>query len=173
MGINPTRAGLLAVCRAMGADVTILNECHDSSEPTADLLVRSSSLKGTVIDGALIPAMIDELPTVALMACFAEGVTVIKDAAELKVKESNRIAIMVENLTAMGADVEETEDGMVIRGGKPLHGAVIHSQKDHRIAMTFAVAALAAEGETEIEDADCVSISYPSFYDDLNRLIDR
>lgn len=173
VGINPTRAGLLAVCRAMGADVTILNECHDSSEPTADLLVRSSSLKGTVIDGALIPAMIDELPTVALMACFAEGVTVIKDAAELKVKESNRIAIMVENLTAMGADVEETEDGMVIRGGKPLHGTVVHSQKDHRIAMTFAVAALAAEGETEIEDADCVSISYPSFYDDLNRLIDR
>lgn len=170
VGINPTRAGLLTVCKNMGADVTLLNETHDGSEPTADLLVRSSSLKGTVIEGAVIPAMIDELPTVALMACFAEGTTIIKDAAELKVKESNRIAIMVENLKAMGADVTETEDGMIIRGGRPLHGAVVDSHKDHRIAMTFAVAALAAEGETEILDADCVNISYPAFYEDLGRL---
>ena len=170
VGINPTRAGLLTVCRNMGADLTLLNENHDSSEPTADLLVRSSSLKGTTIGGALIPAMIDELPTVALMACFAEGTTVIKDAAELKVKESNRIAIVAENLRSMGADVEETDDGMIIHGGKPLHGAVLNSHKDHRIAMTFAVAALAAEGETELLDADCVAISYPAFYEDLRRL---
>ena len=113
--------------------------------------------------------MIDELPTVAMMACFAEGTTVIRDAAELKVKESNRIAIMVENLSAMGADIEETDDGMIIRGGKPLHGAVVDSRKDHRIAMTFAAAALAAEGETEIKDADCVDISYPEFYRELER----
>lgn len=170
VGINPTRAGLLTVCKNMGANITLLNETRDSSEPTADLLVRSSALKGTVIEGAVIPAMIDELPTVALMACFAEGTTVIKDASELKVKESNRIAIMAENLKAMGADVTETEDGMIIRGGRPLHGAVIDSHKDHRIAMTFAVAALAAEGETEILDADCVNISYPAFYEDLGRL---
>ncbi len=170
VGINPTRAGLLTVCKNMGADITLLNESRDSSEPTADLLVRSSGLKGTVIEGAVIPAMIDELPTVALMACFAEGITVIKDASELKVKESNRIAIMAENLKAMGADVTETEDGMIICGGRPLHGAVINSHKDHRIAMTFAVAALAAEGETEILDADCVNISYPAFYEDLDRL---
>lgn len=170
VGINPTRAGLLTVCRKMGAELELLNEDHSFSEPTADLLIRSGSLKGTVIDGALIPAMIDELPTVALMACFAEGTTIIKDAQELKVKESNRIAITVENLRAMGADVEETEDGMIIHGGRPLHGAVIDSHKDHRIAMTFAVAALAAEGETEILDADCVDISYPAFFQDLKAL---
>lgn len=170
VGINPTRAGLLRVCRDMGADITLLNENHDYSEPTADILVRSSALKGTTIGGAVIPAMIDELPTVALMACFAEGTTIIRDASELKVKESNRIAIMVENLNAMGADVEETADGMIIHGGKPLHGTTVDSHKDHRIAMTFAIAALAAEGETEIIDADCVDISYPAFYDDLKSL---
>ena len=170
VGINPTRDGLIRVCRAMGADITLLNENHDYSEPTADILVRTSSLKGTVIEGDIIPTMIDELPTVALMACFAEGTTIIRDAAELKVKESNRIAIMVQNLTAMGADVEETEDGMIIHGGRPLHGAVIETKKDHRIAMTFAVAALAAEGETEILDAECVDISYPEFYRDLAAL---
>ena len=170
VGINPTRAGLIKVCEAMGANLTLLNENHGNAEPTADLLVRTSSLKACTIEGDIIPTLIDELPTIAMMACFAEGTTVIRDAAELKVKESNRIAIMVENLRAMGADVEETEDGMIIHGGKPLHGAVIDSHKDHRIAMTFAVAALAAEGETEIHDADCVNISYPAFYEELERL---
>ncbi len=170
VGINPTRAGLIKVCEAMGADLTLLNEDHDNAEPTADLLVRTSSLKGCVIEGDIIPTLIDELPTIAMMACFAEGTTVIRDAAELKVKESNRIAIMVENLRAMGADVEETDDGMIIHGGKPLHGAVVDSHKDHRIAMTFAIAALAADGETEILDADCVDISYPSFYKELKKL---
>ena len=170
VGINPTRAGLIKVCEAMGADLTLLNEDHENAEPTADLLVRTSSLRGCVIEGDIIPTLIDELPTIAMMACFAEGTTVIRDAAELKVKESNRIAIMVENLRAMGADVEETEDGMIIHGGKPLHGAVVDSHKDHRIAMTFAVAALAADGETEIIDADCVDISYPAFYEELEKL---
>lgn len=170
VGINPTRAGLIKVCEAMGADLTLLNENHGNAEPTADLLVRTSSLKACTIEGDIIPTLIDELPTIAMMACFAEGTTVIRDAAELKVKESNRIAIMVENLRAMGADVEETDDGMIIHGGKPLHGAVVDSHKDHRIAMTFAVAALAAEGETEIHDADCVNISYPAFYEELERL---
>ena len=167
VGINPTRNGLIRVCKAMGADITLLNENRDYSEPTADILVRTSNLKGTIIEGDIIPTMIDELPTVALMACFADGTTIIRDAAELKVKESNRIAILVQNLTAMGADVEETEDGMIIHGGNPLHGAVIETKKDHRIAMTFAIAALAAEGETEILDAECVDISYPQFYRDL------
>ena len=167
VGINPTRNGLIRVCKAMGADITLLNENRDYSEPTADILVRTSNLKGPIIEGDIIPTMIDELPTVALIACFAEGTTIIRDAAELKVKESNRIAIMVQNLTAMGADVEETEDGMIIHGGNPLHGAVIETKKDHRIAMTFAIAALAAEGETEILDAECVDISYPQFYRDL------
>ena len=105
------------------------------------------------------------------MACFAEGETIIRDAAELKVKESNRIDVMVKNLSAMGADVRETDDGMIIRGGRPLHGAVIDSKLDHRIAMTFAVTGLCAEGETEILGAECVNISYPGFYQDLEMLM--
>ncbi len=170
VGINPTRAGLLTVCKDMGADITLLNEDDTSAEPTADILVRSSSLKGTTIEGSIIPTMIDELPTVALMACFAEGQTVIKDASELRVKESDRIAIMEENLTLMGADVTATDDGLIINGGKPLHGATIDTHRDHRIAMTFAIAALAAEGQTELLDADCVDISYPEFFEDMKIL---
>lgn len=170
VGINPTRDGVIKICRAMGGDITLYNEHSGSGEPTADILVRHSSLHGTEIGGAIIPTLIDELPVLAAMACFAEGETVIRDAAELKVKESNRIAVMVHNLTAMGADVTETEDGMIIRGGKPLHGAVIDSHLDHRIAMTFAVAGLGAEGETEIRGAECVNISYPDFYEDLRKL---
>ncbi|PNV59201.1 3-phosphoshikimate 1-carboxyvinyltransferase [Clostridium sp. chh4-2] len=171
VGINPTRDGILHVCREMGGDITLLNENSGSGEPTADLLISSSQLHGITIGGAIIPTLIDELPMIAAMACFAEGTTVIKDAAELKVKESNRIEVMVRNLTAMGADVEETEDGMIIRGGRPLHGAVIDSKLDHRIAMTFAVTGLMAEGETEILGAECVDISYPGFYKDLERLM--
>lgn len=172
VGMNPTRDGLLRVCKAMGADITILNKNH-SGEPTADLLVRHSGLKGTTVGGALIPTLIDELPVVAALACFAEGTTVIKDAQELKVKESNRIDAMVKSLSLMGAKVTETEDGMIIEGGHSLHGAVIDSRLDHRIAMTFAVTALAADGETEIRDADCVKISYPNFYRDLYSLIEN
>lgn len=170
VGINPTRAGILTVCREMGGSVTLLNEDDSQAEPTADLLVSSSSLHGITIGGSIISTLIDELPMIAAMACFAEGETIIKDAAELKVKESNRIEVMVKNLAAMGADVRETEDGMIIRGGRPLHGAVIDSRLDHRIAMTFAITALAAEGETEILGSDCVTISYPTFYQDLEHL---
>ncbi len=170
VGVNPTRDGILRVCREMGADVTLLNENDENGEPTADLLVRHSSLHGVTIGGALIPTLIDELPVAALLACFAEGTTVIRDAQELRVKESNRIDVMVENLTAMGARVTATDDGMIIEGGHPLHDAAIDSHLDHRIAMTFAVAALAADGETEIQDADCVRISYPDFYNDLKGL---
>ncbi len=170
VGVNPTRDGILRVCQAMGADITRLNERSDSGEPTADLLVRHSSLRGTVIEGDLIPTLIDELPVIAVMAALAKGTTVIRDAAELKVKESDRIQVMTENLTRMGARVEATEDGMIIHGGSSLQGAIIDSHQDHRVAMSFAVAALAAEGETEIRDAECVSISYPGFYQDLASL---
>lgn len=171
VGINPTRDGILRVCRQMNGDITLLNVKEGPGEPTADILVRTSDLTGTVIEGELIPTLIDELPVIAAMACFAAGTTVIRDASELKVKESNRIAVMVESLSAMGADIEETGDGMIIRGGNTLHGAVIDSKKDHRIAMTFAVAALAAEGETRILDSDCVNISYPGFYQDLEGIM--
>ncbi len=170
VGINPTRDGILHVCRDMGANLTLLNPRSDG-EPTADILVRSSALYGTVISGPIIPTLIDELPMIAAMACFAKGDTIIRDAAELKVKESNRIEVMVRNLSAMGADVEETEDGMIIHGGRPLHGAVIDSKLDHRIAMTFAVTGCMADGETEILGAECVDISYPGFYGDLKRLM--
>lgn len=166
VGINPTRAGILQVAREMGADITLLHEKKEG-EPVADLLVRSSSLHGITIGGDLIPTLIDELPVIAVMAAAAKGTTVIKDAAELKVKESDRIAVVTENLAAMGCDVTATEDGMIINGKKPLHGAVIDPHLDHRIAMSFAVAALIADGETEIKDADCVKISYPAFYEDL------
>lgn len=170
-GINPTRNGILRVCENMGAHITLIGENMDSGELTADLLVKYSRLHGTIIEGALIPTLIDELPMIAAMACLAEGETVIKDAAELKVKESNRIEVMVRSLSAMGADVTETEDGMIIRGGKPLHGALIDSRLDHRIAMTFAVAGLCADGETEVSGAECVNISYPGFYQDLKGLM--
>ena len=169
-GINPTRDGMLRVCRSMGAELVLENIRGQESEPAADILVRHSSLKGITIGGDIIPTLIDELPVIAAMACAAEGRTVIKDAAELKVKESNRIRIMVDNLSAMGAKIQETEDGMIIEGGHPLHGAVIDSHLDHRIAMTFAVTALIADGVTEIRDGDCVRISYPGFYQDLSRL---
>lgn len=170
VGINPTRDGLLRVCKDMGADITLLNKNLGNGEPTADLLVCAGSLHGTTVGGAVIPTLIDELPVVAALACFAEGTTVIKDAQELKVKESNRIDVMVQNLTAMGAHVTATDDGMIIEGGHPLHGAVIDSKLDHRIAMTFAITALASDGETKITGADCVKISYPGFYEDLAML---
>ena len=155
----------------MGGQISLLNEQYKTGEPTADILVRHSSLHGTKIGGAVIPTLIDELPILAALACFAEGETVIQDAAELKVKESNRISAMAAGLSAMGADVTETEDGMVIRGGTPLHGSTIESHFDHRIAMTFAVAGLCAKGETEVLDAECVNISYPGFYRDLMGLV--
>lgn len=170
VGINPTRDGILEVCKAMGADITLEHITEGIGEPTADITVRTSSLNGTVIEGAVIPKLIDELPIIAILACFAKGTTIIKDAQELKVKESNRIDVMVENLTAMGAEIEGTEDGMIIHGGKPLHGAVIDSNADHRIAMSFAIAGMNAEGETEITGAECVTISYPNFYQDLQQL---
>ena len=171
VGINPTRAGILEVCRKMGGDIRMLNRNEGRGEPTADLLVTHSILKGTVIEGDIIPTLIDELPVIAAMACFAEGETIIRDASELKVKESNRIAVMAQNLTAMGAQVQETDDGLRILGGRPLHGAVIDSHDDHRIAMTFAVAALCSQGETKIQGRECVNISYPAFYKDLGSLI--
>lgn len=171
VGINPTRDGILRVCKAMGADITLLNE-RASGEPTADLLIRSSSLHGTTIGGEIIPTLIDEIPMIAVMAAFAEGTTIIRDAQELKVKESDRIAVMAENLHRMGADVIPTDDGMIIHGGKPLHGASIDSHLDHRIAMSFAVAGAVCDGPLSIEGGECVNISYPEFYNDLYSLAD-
>ena len=169
VGINPTRDGLLRVCKDMGADITMLTVNMDG-EPTADLLVRTSSLHGITVGGEIIPTLIDEIPMIAVMAAFAEGTTIIKDAKELKVKESDRILVMAENLSRMGADITPTDDGMIIHGGKPLHGAVIDSYLDHRVAMSFAIAGLLCDGPLSIKGGDCVKISYPEFYEDLYRL---
>lgn len=170
VGINPTRDGILTVCKNMGADITLSNVKDDIGEPVADITVRTSSLHGCTIEGDIIPKLIDEIPVIAIMAAFANGTTIIKDAQELKVKESNRIDVMVNNLSSMGVDIEGTEDGMIIRGGKPLHAATIDSKLDHRIAMSFAIAGGLADGDTEIIGAECVNISYPNFYSDLDML---
>lgn len=169
VGINNTRDGILEVVKMMGGTITY-DRLDQPGEPAADITVKTSDLKGCVIEGALIPKLIDEIPIIAIMACFAKGQTIIKDAQELKVKESNRIDVMVQNLSAMGADITATDDGMIINGGKPLHGAVIDSHLDHRIAMSFAIAGLNADGDTEILGSDCVNISYPTFYRDLASL---
>lgn len=170
VGINPTRAGIIRVCKQMGADISLLNESNANGELTADIFVKSSELNGIEIKGEVIPTLIDELPIISVLACFAKGRTIIKDAAELKVKESNRIDVCVNNLKSMGADVTATDDGMIINGGNELHGSVIDSKLDHRIAMSFAIAALMAKGTTSITNAECVNISYPGFYSDLKML---
>lgn len=172
VGINPTRDGILRVVRAMGADIEYRNIREQAGEKTADLLVRyTKDLHGTVIEGDLIPTLIDEIPVIAVLAATADGETVIRDAKELRVKESDRLTIMVDSLSAMGCDIEGTPDGMIIRGGRPMRGAQIDSHLDHRIAMSFAVASLVAEGTTAIQNAECVNISYPEFYRDLASLL--
>lgn len=170
VGINPTRDGILRVLKKMGASIEQQNPKNSGGEPSADLLIRSSSLHGVTIEGELIPNLIDELPILAIAGAAASGMTIIRDAAELRVKESDRIQVMTENLKKMGADITATEDGFIIRGGRPLKGALIHPAGDHRIVMSFAVASLIAEGPTEIEDAEAAKISYPQFFRDLNSL---
>ena len=170
---NPTRAGILTVAKNMGAKIAMENQRIVSGEEVCDLHVTSSSLHGTTIAKDLIPSLIDEIPVIAVMAACAEGETVIRDAQELKVKESNRIDTVASNLAAMGADVTPTEDGMIIRGGRPLTGTRIRTKSDHRIAMAFAIAGLAASGETTFDDPDCINISYPSFFETLENLVDR
>ncbi len=170
VGINPTRDGILKVAGEMGAKITYLNKRLVSGEPVADLLVRSCSLQGVTIGGDIIPTLIDEIPVIAVMAALADGTTVIKDAGELRVKESDRIAVVTENLKAMGADIQATPDGMIIRGGRPLHGCLIQTHMDHRIAMAFTVAGMCADGETTFSDARCVDISYPEFFTHMMRL---
>ena len=169
---NPTRAGILTVAKQMGGKITLENQRVVSGEEVCDIHVVSSDLHGTQIDRELIPSLIDEIPVIAVMAAFAEGTTVIKDAQELKVKESNRIDSVTENLNAMGGDAIPTEDGMIIHGGRPLHGARILTRSDHRIAMSFAIAGLAADGETTFDDPGCIDISYPTFFETLRSVMD-
>lgn len=171
VGINPTRDGIIRVVKMMGGDIEILDGRLNGGEPTADIVVRTSTLHGITIGGGIIPTLIDEIPIICVLACFAEGTTVIKDASELKVKESNRIDVMADNLNRMNANVTATDDGMIIEGQTPLSGADIDSKLDHRIAMSFAIAGINAKGTTNIRDAHCVDISYPTFYEDLRSLL--
>ncbi len=172
VGVNPTRDGILKAARAMGGNIKQQNIRVVSGEPVCDVVVTSSNLHGIVIEGEQIPALIDEIPMLAVMAAFAQGTTVIRDAAELKVKETDRIRTTAENLRRMGADVTETDDGMVICGSLDrLHGADFESFSDHRIAMAFAVAALALKDASSMRGAECVTISYPEFFRDLYGLV--
>jgi 3-phosphoshikimate 1-carboxyvinyltransferase len=170
VGINPTRTGVLDVLAEMGADLAIENQREECGEPVADLRVRSAPLKACTIGGALIPRLVDEIPILAVAACFATGKTVVRDAAELRVKESDRLAAVASQLTKMGARIEELPDGLAIEGGHPLVGTEVESDGDHRMAMSLAVAALVAQGETVLADPDCATVSYPGFWNDLERI---
>ena len=167
VGINPTRTGIIDVLRGMGADMEIINERVCAGEPAADIIIRSSELHGVEIGGAIIPRLIDELPAIAAAAVFANGRTVICDAEELKVKETDRIRAVVDEFTKCGAAVTETDDGMIIDGGRPIRGADFKTYGDHRMAMSLAVLSQLAEGDSSIDDEACARVSYPGFFDDL------
>ncbi|MBE5902712.1 MAG: 3-phosphoshikimate 1-carboxyvinyltransferase [Pseudobutyrivibrio sp.] len=170
---NPTRAGIIKVAQNMGGNIELLNERIVSGEPVADIHVTSSNLHGCEVSGDIIPTLIDELPVIAVMAACASGTTTIKDAAELKVKESDRIATVTENLKNMGCDITPTDDGMIINGGNPLKGTTVKTYLDHRIAMSFAIAGLVAQGETTFDNEECCCISYPNFFRTLNSIINK
>lgn len=170
VGINPTRTGVLRVLQSMGANIALENVVEDGSELVADIVVESSQMHGTEIAGSIIPQVIDEIPVLAVAAALAEGETIIRDAAELRIKESDRIAATVEGLEALGANVVERPDGMAIEGVDGLTGATCASHGDHRIAMAMAVAGLVAHGETVIDGAEAAGVSYPEFWDTLDSL---
>lgn len=173
VGLNPTRTGIIDVMKAMGARLEIIHERPDAFEPSGDLVIRSSSLKGTVIEGDIIPKLIDEIPIIALLATQAEGTTVIRDAQELKVKETNRIDTVVGELRKLGAKIDATDDGMIIHGKSSLTGGVVNSHGDHRIGMMLAIAALLSKENVFLENPEAISISYPEFFIHLQGLIKR
>ncbi|MHA7137517.1 3-phosphoshikimate 1-carboxyvinyltransferase [Rossellomorea arthrocnemi] len=172
VGLNETRVGIVEVMKKMGASIEIM-ESSKTGEPVGDILVESSDLTGIEIGGDLIPSLIDEIPVIALLASQAKGKTIIKDAQELKVKETNRIDAIVQELGNLGADIQGTEDGMIIEGKTPLHGGEVHSWGDHRIGMTLAVASLITNSDVILEGADAVNISYPTFFEHINKLLKK
>ena len=170
VGINPTRTGIIDVLKDMGADLRLENIRNSAGESVADITVKSSALHAVTVEGAIIPRLIDELPVIAVAAAVADGETVIKDAAELKVKETNRIRAVVDEFKKCGIDITETDDGMIIRGGKAIRGADFKSYGDHRMAMSLTVLAQLADGGSTIDDAECVNISYPGFFENFYSL---
>lgn len=171
--VNPTRTGILDILQMMGANISLEEERTVGAEPAADIVVRSSRLQGVVVEGPLVPRAIDELPLVALAGCIAGGETVIRDAAELRVKESDRVRTTAQGLRALGADIDEAADGMRIKGGRRLKGAISSSHRDHRLAMMLGVAGALAAGETVIRSSESVEVSYPWFWTDLRGLSRR
>jgi 3-phosphoshikimate 1-carboxyvinyltransferase len=169
-GINPTRTGIIDILLAMGAKLSIDNRRLEAGEPLADIVIESSDLKGTEVGGDTIPRLIDEIPVLAVAACVARGKTVIRDAGELRVKESDRIATVAAELSRLGARIEPLPDGMVIHGGKPFSGTEVDSHFDHRLAMSLAVAGLVAKGETVIKRANAAQVSYPAFWQTLQQV---
>jgi 3-phosphoshikimate 1-carboxyvinyltransferase len=170
VGLNPTRTGIIDVVKAMGGSIELLNQRVVNEEPVADLRVTYAELNGVEIGGEIIPRLIDEVPVIAVMATQARGKTVIRDAQELKVKETDRIATVASELTKLGAKVTPTDDGMIIEGPTPLKGAVIDSMGDHRIGMAMAIAGLAATGETLIENDEAIAVSFPNFAEILQQI---
>lgn len=168
-GINPTRTGIIDVLLKMGARISLDNRHMSANEPVADLTVESSDLNAVDIEGEIVPRLIDEIPVLAVAACLAKGTSVIRDAAELRVKETDRVKFLVTELSALGAAIEELPDGMIVHGGRQLKGARCHSHGDHRLAMALGIAAAAASGETIVEGAEAVAISYPGFWEELQK----
>ena len=169
-GVNPTRTGIIDVLLAMGATIRVENQRLEGNEPVADLYIESSRLKAIEIGGDIIPRLIDEIPLLAVAACVAQGKTIIRDADELRVKESDRIVTTIRELSRLGAKIEELSDGMVIHGGRALLGAEVRSHSDHRLAMSLAVAGLVAGGNTSIQNAHVAEISNPDFWKELDGL---
>jgi 3-phosphoshikimate 1-carboxyvinyltransferase len=170
VGVNPTRAGIIDVLRAMGADLAVEEEREVAGEPVADIVVRSSKLTGTEIAGDNVRSAMDEVPALAVAAAFAQGQTEVREASELRVKESDRVTSVVSQLSALGVQIDERDDGMVVDGGKGVPGGTVHAFGDHRLAMAFAVAGLASRDGVTIDDAECVSVSYPAFWKHLEQL---
>lgn len=170
VGINPTRTGVLDVLDEMGGRLEYLTRREESGEPVADIRVRAAELHGVEVGGAVIPRLIDELPILAVAALFARGKTVIRDAVELRVKETDRIAAMAGELDILGAEIEEREDGFVIQGGHPVSGGIVRSHGDHRVAMALCIAALAAQSPVSLDSTECIAISYPTFFETLGAL---
>ncbi|MGQ9755237.1 MAG: 3-phosphoshikimate 1-carboxyvinyltransferase, partial [Desulfotomaculales bacterium] len=170
VGLNPTRTGIIEVMKSMGADIEVFATREIGCEPVGNIRARSSRLVGVSVEKNMVPRLIDEIPVLAVLAAVADGVTVVCGAEELRVKESNRLTAIATELVRLGAHVTETRDGLIIKGGSSLHGATVDSYGDHRIAMALAVAGLAAQGSTTIRGAECVSISFPGFFEVLNSL---
>ncbi|WP_034645641.1 3-phosphoshikimate 1-carboxyvinyltransferase [Bacillus methanolicus] len=171
VGLNPTRTGIIDVLKEMGADITVMPKDSEGFEPLGDIIIKTSNLKGVEIKGDILPRLIDEIPIIALLATQAEGTTVIKDAHELKVKETNRIDTVVGELSKLGASIEATDDGMIIHGKLQLEGGIVSSHGDHRIGMMLAVAALICKEEVFLERDEAISVSYPGFFRDLHSVM--